>query len=321
MAMFKELFRSKQRQRYATVKPAHGDTKDEVTGAVDAADGKVGAPPRRSERPKEVPDGLWSKCPGCQSILYEAELAKNLHVCHVCGHHFNVGAMERLTHLLDDLDSFEEWDTHLATVNALGFPEYESKLERARKKTGLDEAVVSGLGRMDGHRVAIGILDFSFFSGSMGSVAGEKLTRLFEHAAEQDVPVIIVSGGGGGARMQEGILSLMQMAKTSQAVERFGRTGRPYISVLTHPTMGGVYASYASLGDYIFAEPGALIGFAGPRIVERTIRQSLPSGFQTSEFALKHGMVDRIVPRKELRPTLVHVLRLHDRQSAYVPSR
>lgn len=310
--MFKDLFRSKQRQRYATVKPPQNDAQSGAAGAGNAAEGKAETAAPRPERQKEVPDGLWSKCPRCQTIHYEAELAKNLYVCHQCDHHFNIGAMERLGQLLDDVESFEQWDTHLETVNALGFPDYEEKLAKAREKTGLDEAVVSGLGRMDDLPVAIGILDFSFFSGSMGSVAGEKLTRLFERAAERDVPVIIVSGGGGGARMQEGILSLMQMAKTSQAVERFGRTGRPYISVLTHPTMGGVYASYASLGDYIFAEPGALIGFAGPRIVERTIRKSLPSGFQTSEFALKNGMVDRIVPRKELRSTLVHLLRLHD---------
>lgn len=315
--MFKDLFRAKQRQRYATVKPAHGDPKDEPGAdpqAGTAGDGRGAAAVHQPKQIKEVPDGIWTKCPGCQTILYHGELAKHLHVCHHCGHHFNVGAVERLEQILDDVDAFEEWDTHLATVNALGFPDYEDKLARAQEKTGLDEAVVSGLGTIDGRPVAIGILDFSFFSGSMGSVAGEKLTRLFERAMERDVPVLVVSGGGGGARMQEGILSLMQMAKTSQAVERFGRIGRPYISVLTNPTMGGVYASYASLGDYIFAEPGALIGFAGPRIVERTIRQSLPSGFQTSEFALKNGMVDRIVERKELRPVLVHVLRLHDKQ-------
>ncbi|MFS8581510.1 MAG: acetyl-CoA carboxylase, carboxyltransferase subunit beta [Limnochordales bacterium] len=307
--MFKDLFRSKQRQRYAKVKPP-GETKPDAG----AAAGVGAAPLQRPERPREVPDGIWTKCPGCQTIHYEGELAKHLYVCTQCGHHFTVGAVERLAQLLDDPEAFEEWDTNLATVNALGFPDYEAKLARAREKTGLDEAVVSGVGCMGGYPVAIGILDFNFFTGSMGSVAGEKLTRLFERAAERDVPVIVVSGGGGGARMQEGILSLMQMAKTSQAVERFGRTGRPYISVLTHPTMGGVYASYASLGDYIFAEPGALIGFAGPRIVERTIRQALPSGFQTSEFALRNGMVDRIVPRKELRDTLIRVLRLHEKR-------
>jgi len=294
MPVFKDLFRSKS--RYATVKPAQGD----------------GEPARtQAARPKEVPDGLWVKCPGCQNILYQRELARNLKVCARCGYHFHVGAVERLSQLLDSLDTFEEWDADLRTVNPLGFPGYEEKLARMQAQTGLSEAVVTGEGRLDKHPVAIGVLDFSFFSGSMGSVVGEKLTRLFERALERRIPVIVVSGGGGGARMQEGILSLMQMAKTSQAVERFGESRQPYISVLTNPTMGGVYASFASLGDYILAEPGALIGFAGPRIVERTIRQSLPSGFQTSEFALKNGMVDMIVERKDLRPTLARILRLH----------
>lgn len=309
MARLKDLFRSKQ--RYATVRPSQGGQ-----GVADLSAGAgpgAGTGTLRPERMKEVPDGLWTKCPNCQNIFFDAELAKHLYVCPQCGHHMTIGAKERLRQLLDDVDTFEPWDEHLETVNALGFPGYEEKLAKAQEKTGLREAFLGGLGRMDGKPVAIGVLDFNFFSGSMGSVVGEKVTRLFERAAQRDVPVVIVSGGGGGARMQEGILSLMQMAKTSQAVERFGRTGRPYISVLTHPTMGGVYASFASLGDYIFAEPGALIGFAGPRIVERTIRQPLPAGFQTAEYALKNGMVDRIVPRKELRPTIIHVLRLHER--------
>lgn len=298
MAMFKDLFRGKR--KYATVKTVQSE-------------GEGGKAAVQAGRPKEVPDGVWSKCPNCQAILYQQELAKNLFVCDECGHHLHVNAHARLEQLLDDVDSFVEWDTHLVTVNALDFPEYEHKLQIAQERTGLDEAVVTGVGNIDGRPVAVGVLDFSFFSGSMGSVAGEKLTRLFEHGMEAADAAIIVSGGGGGARMQEGILSLMQMAKTSQAVERFGRVGKPYISILTNPTMGGVYASFASLGDYIFAEPGALIGFAGPRIVERTIRQVLPSGFQTSEFALKNGMVDRIVDRKNLRPVLEQVLRLHRR--------
>lgn len=296
MAMFKDLFRSKQ--KYATVRTVPAEGKGEQSDL-------------REPRPKEVPDGIWTKCPSCQAIIYQQELAKNLFVCQQCGHHLHVSAFDRLAQLLDDVDSFVEWDDHLATVNPLNFPDYEQKLQIAQERTGLDEAVVTGLGTIVGRPVAIGVLDFSFFSGSMGSVAGEKLTRLFEKAIEEADAAIVVSGGGGGARMQEGILSLMQMAKTSQAVERLGRAGKPYISVLTNPTMGGVYASFASLGDYIFAEPGALIGFAGPRIVERTIRQPLPSGFQTSEYALKNGMVDRIVERKDLRPVLEHVLRLH----------
>lgn len=292
MSMFKDLFRSKQ--KYATVRSVQGEDGED-----------------RRAQPREVPDGVWTKCPRCQAMLYQQELIKNYYVCEECGHYLNVTAHTRLEQLLDDADKFVQWDDNLATVNALGFPEYEDKLKIARERTGMDEAVITGLGTVEGRPVALGILDFSFFSGSMGSVAGEKLTRLFERGAKEADMVVVVSGGGGGARMQEGILSLMQMAKTSQAVERFGHSGKPYVSILTHPTMGGVYASFASLGDYIFAEPGALIGFAGPRIVERTIRQALPSGFQTSEFALKNGMVDRIVERKDLRPMLAHVLRLH----------
>lgn len=295
MAMFKDLFRGKQ--RYATVRSVQGEDTD-----------AKGAKPRE---PLEVPDGVWTKCPGCQAMLYQQELIKNYYVCGECGHYFNVEAHARLEQLLDDATAFVEWDDHLVTINPLGFPEYEEKLHIAQERTGMDEAVITGLGTIDGRPVAIGILDFSFFSGSMGSVAGEKLTRLFERGSAEADMVVVVSGGGGGARMQEGILSLMQMAKTSQAVELCGQAGKPYVSVLTNPTMGGVYASFASLGDYIFAEPGALVGFAGPRIVERTIRQALPSGFQTSEFALKNGMVDRIVERKNLRPMLEHLLRLH----------
>lgn len=295
MAMFKDLFRGKQ--KYATVRSVQGEDEEARETA-----------PRE---PLEVPDGVWTKCPRCQAMLYQQELANNHHICDECDHYLNVDAASRLEQLLDDVQRFVEWDEDLATINPLGFPEYEEKLQIAQERTGMDEAVITGLGTIAERPVAVGILDFSFFSGSMGSVAGEKLTRLFERGAEEADMVVVVSGGGGGARMQEGILSLMQMAKTSQAVERFGHSGKPYVSILTNPTMGGVYASFASLGDYIFAEPGALIGFAGPRIVERTIRQALPRGFQTSEFALENGMVDRIVERKNLRPMLEHVLRLH----------
>ena len=313
MPVFRDLFRSKS--RYATVKPAQGEAEasraETARSETFRQDGARREPRPEPARPKEVPDGLWTKCPGCHSILYQGDLARHLNVCDRCGHHFHVGAQERLSQLLDDVEAFEEWDADLVSVNPLGFPGYEEKLARMQAQTGLTEAVVTGAGRLQGFPVAVGVLDFSFFSGSMGSVVGEKLARLFERAAERRLPVVVVSGGGGGARMQEGILSLMQMAKTSQAVELFGRCGRPYISVLTNPTMGGVYASFASLGDYILAEPGALIGFAGPRIVERTIRQSLPSGFQTAEFALKHGMVDAVVERKDLKPTLARILRLH----------
>lgn len=292
--MFKDLFRGKP--RYVTVRP---DQTQEKEGDSQEA-------PRR----KEIPDGLWTKCANCQAILYNKELRQSLFVCGKCGYHFRMGAWDRLALLLD-ADTFSEWDSHLVSVNPLGFPGYEEKIERSQERTRLKEAILTGQGRMDGIPVAIGILDFGFMSGSMGSVVGEKICRLFDRALEQSLPVILVSGGGGGARMQEGILSLMQMAKTCQAVDRFAQGRKPYISVLTDPTMGGVYASFASLGDIVLAEPGALIGFAGPRIVQRTIRQPLPPGFQSSEFALENGMIDRIVHRKELRPTLVRLLRMH----------
>ena len=292
--MFKDLFRGKS--RYVTVR----------------ADKPGLQPPPLHESPrrKEIPDGLWTKCDRCSAILYNKELRQALFVCGKCGYHFRIGAWERLAQLADP-DTFEEWDRGLTSVNPLGFPGYEEKLERSQQRTKLTEAVLTGRAKMEGIPVAIGILDFGFMSGSMGSVVGEKICRLFDRAREELLPVVLISGGGGGARMQEGILSLMQMAKTAQAIERYSAARRPYISVLTDPTMGGVYASFASLGNIILAEPGALIGFAGPRIVERTIRQPLPSGFQSAEFALEHGMLDGIVPRKELRSTLVKLLRVH----------
>lgn len=201
----------------------------------------------------------------------------------------------------------------LYSADPLGFPGYEQKITKAQELTGLDDAVLIGYAEIDGCPVVLAIIDFSFIGGSMGSVVGEQLTRGFEKALEERLPVIIFSGGGGGARMHEGIFSLMQMAKTAQAVGRHSRAGLLYISVLTHPTMGGIYASFASLGDIIMAEPGALIGFAGPRIVEETTKQKLPEGFQTSEFALEHGMIDMIVARDEMRSTLSRLLRYHVR--------
>lgn len=296
-SLLKDLFRGKS--RYVTVPARRVRTPGTGDGAL-----------QESPRKKEIPDGLWTKCRECGAILYNKELKAAHYVCMKCGHHFRVGAWERLAQLTDP-DSFVEWDTSLRSENPLDFPGYEEKVASSQKRTELEEAVLTGRATMDGIPVAIGILDFGFMSGSMGSVVGEKVARLFDRALEQSLPVIIVSGGGGGARMQEGILSLMQMAKTCQAVERFSSGTKPYISVLTDPTMGGVYASFAALGNVVIAEPKALIGFAGPRIVERTIRQPLPPNFQTSEFALENGMIDCLVPRPELRSTLVRLLRLH----------
>lgn len=268
--------------------------------------------PARAPAPREAPDGLWSKCSGCGAILYAKELSKNYGVCPRCSYHHRLGARERLKLVLDDLQAFEPFDTDLASVNPLGFPGYEEKMAKSRSTTGLDEAVVTGRGTMGGRPVVVGAIDFGFMGGSMGSVVGERIARAFERAAELGLPVVVFSAGGGGARMQEGILSLMQMVKTAQAVAEHSRRGLLYVSVLTDPTMGGIYASFASLADVVVAEPGALIGFAGPRVVEETIRQKLPSGFQSAEFALQHGMIDLIVDRRQMKSTLVRLLALHE---------
>ncbi|HEY8486490.1 MAG TPA: acetyl-CoA carboxylase, carboxyltransferase subunit beta [Limnochordales bacterium] len=294
--MLKDLFRGKP--RYATVRPP-------------SREGPAGPPAEAPPARREAPDGLWTKCSGCRAILYSKELARSLRVCPRCGYHFRIGAWQRLAQVLDDVESFELFDVELASANPLGFPGYEEKVARSRQATGLDEAAITGRGSIGEHPVVVGVIDFAFMGGSMGSVVGERITRAFERASELGLPVVLFSAGGGGARMHEGILSLMQMVKTSQAVARHSRRGLLYISVLTDPTMGGIYASFASLADIIIAEPGALIGFAGPRVVEETIRQKLPPGFQSAEFALEHGMIDLIVDRRQLRSTLVRLLSLH----------
>lgn len=257
-------------------------------------------------RKKSIPAGLWTKCPSCQQVMFTKTLRENHSVCSKCNFHFILGAWERIE-LLTDPKTFKEAETHLDTLDPLqfkGVKPYLEKLKQDQKKTGLREACVVGEGAIFGRTVALGVTDSRFIMGSMGSVVGEKITRLIERAVETKLPLIIVSGSGGGARMYEGVLSLMQMAKASAALARYRKTKLPYLSVLTNPTMGGVMASFASLGDIILAEPGALIGFAGPRVIEQTIRQKLPSDFQTSEFMLEHGLVDRVVERKELKHTL-----------------
>lgn len=290
--MLKDLFRG--RPRYATINPTPSDGRDRPAPTA----------------PREAPDGLWLKCEGCETILYRKELQQHFQICPKCGYHFRIGGWERLEQLADE-GSFTVWEDHLTSVDPLGFPGYAEKVTKAQARTGLSEAVIVGRAAIEELPVALGIFDFNFVGGSMGSVVGERLTRLFERAEEERLPVVIVSAGGGGARMQEGILSLMQMAKTSQAVARYRRCRMPYISVLTDPTMGGVYASFASLGDVIIAEPGARIGFAGPRIVEETTRQKLPEGFQTAEYALQNGMIDMVVPRPKLREQVAQLIRLH----------
>ena len=248
-------------------------------------------------------------CPACSKAVPRRELVANRYVCPLCGHHYPIGAYYRLSLILDK-GTFRELDGGLASNDPLDFPGYEAKLDQARRRTGMNEGVVTATGRMGGQRVAVGAIDSRFFMGSMSAALGEKVTRLVEFADKYRLPLILFSASGG-ARMQEGILSLMQMAKTSAALERFSQRGGLYISVFTHPTTGGVTASFASLGDIILSEPGALIGFAGPRVIEQTIGEKLPEGFQTAEYLLEHGFLDAIVPRPQLRTTLLQILKLH----------
>lgn len=259
---------------------------------------------------KDVPEGLMTKCPNCQHIYYRKEVEKNLLVCPNCDHHHQMHAWTRIWSLFDE-DSFIEWDKHLLSTNPLEFPSYIEKIESDQKRTGLQEAVVTGKGLINGLPTAFAVMDAGFRMGSMGSVVGEKITRAIENARKEAIPFIIFTASGG-ARMQEGVLSLMQMSKTSIAIERFSSAGGLMISVMTHPTTGGVTASFASLGDYNFAEPHALIGFAGRRIIEQTTREKLPEDFQTAEFLMKHGQIDQIIHRHEMKRVLSTILNMHD---------
>jgi len=263
------------------------------------------------DRPKRgVPGGLFKLCPSCKNTIFVKESEQKLYCCPQCSHHFTMPAAARIASLLDE-GSFEEWCTDLRSVDPIGFVDrkpYSSRLNDEMEKTGLTEAAVVGKGFIRGRPVVLGITDFNFMAGSMGSVVGEKLTYAVEQATELKLPLIIVSGSGGGARMQEAILSLMQMAKISAALARFDDAKGLYISVLTNPTMGGAAASFATLGDIILAEPKAMIGFAGKRTIWNTVRIELPEGFQTSEFLLEHGFVDRIVPRSELRTEIARLI-------------
>lgn len=258
---------------------------------------------------QDVPDGIMIKCPSCKKIMYSKELTKNLKVCLECGYHHPMNARERLDSFIDE-GTFEEFDHDLVSENPLEFPGYLEKIEQDREKTNLNEAVVTGKGLVDGHKTVVAVMDSTFRMGSMGSVVGEKITRAIEKAYEMSVPFIIFTASGG-ARMQEGVLSLMQMAKTSAALKKLSDQGGLIISVMTHPTTGGVSASFASLGDYNLAEPGALIGFAGRRIIEQTIREELPEDFQTAEFLLKRGQLDAVIPREELKDKIANILDIH----------
>lgn len=281
--MFKELFSKTKKKKYATI-------------------------PSETAK-QDLPEGIMTKCPNCKKIMYTKELVKNLKVCLHCGFHHSMKSFERIASFLDE-GSFEEMNGNIAAKNPLNFPDYLEKLANDRKKSNLNEAVVTGIGEVDGMPVSLAVMDASFRMGSMGSAVGEKITRAIELASEKSIPFIIFTASGG-ARMQEGVLSLMQMAKTSAALKKYSDNGGLTISIMTHPTTGGVSASFASLGDYNLAEPGALIGFAGRRIIEQTIREELPEDFQTAEFLFKHGQLDAVIPRLELKEKIANILHLH----------
>lgn len=265
--------------------------------------------PLKAQDRRDVPSDVFDKCPGCGEILYRERLAQNLHVCPTCSHHLRISA-DAYVSMLTDAGSFEELNDELRAYDSLGFRDLKPYSERiaAAEAKGKTEAVITGTGQLDGIDIALAVMDFDYIGGSMGSVVGEKIARVGRVALERGVPFIIVSASGG-ARMQEGIYSLMQMAKTSAVLARLHEAAIPFISVLTHPTTGGVVASYGMLGDVNIAEPEALIGFAGPRVLEETIKQALPEGFQRSEFLLEHGMIDRVVDRREIRDTIALLLR------------
>ncbi|WP_425802554.1 acetyl-CoA carboxylase, carboxyltransferase subunit beta [Desulfitobacterium sp. Sab5] len=302
--MFKDIFR---KPKYVTLP---------ITSPTDKPSEHLKAKP--SENPsnrKELPDGLWVKCPKCGEVLFNKDLSENSRVCTTCHYHFRISAKERLE-LLVDPGSFEEWDNELQSNDPLEFPGYTAKLSEAENKSNLNESVLTGKAKIEELSVVLAINDGNFMMGSMGSVTGEKIARAIERAIELRLPVIIFSTSGG-ARMQEGILSLYQMAKTSAALERLSENRLLYISVLTDPTFGGVTASYASLGDIQISEPGALIGFTGPRIIKQTMRQELPPGAQTAEFNQDHGLIDLIVDRTQMRSVLARLLRYHQEGADY----
>ena len=264
----------------------------------------------------QMPEGLWTKCKNCEEIIYSKEIERNLNVCPKCDYHFRISARDRISLIIDE-DTFVETDPDMTSLDFLKFKDskkYSDRIKAALKKSGGGDAVITGSGLMNGQEVVVAVFDFGFLGGSMGSVVGEKITRAIELGLEKQAPVLVFSSSGG-ARMQESILSLMQMAKSSAALAKLKKAGIPFISVLTDPTTGGVTASFAMLGDLNIAEPKALIGFAGPRVIEQTIRQKLPEGFQRSEYLLEHGMVDMIVTRQEMKAKLSQVLRVFTKQA------
>lgn len=296
--MFEGLFK---KTKYITV--------SQNPNSNDGAAVNVNSDETLEEQKPNIPNGMWIKCEKCCKAVYKKDLEKHNLVCPTCGTHFRMSARERIALIIDE-ESFEEFDKDMISKNPLSFPGYEKKLQSLKENTELNEAVITGKCTIDGNEVIIGVMDSNFMMGSMGSVVGEKLTRAVERALEERLPVVIFTASGG-ARMQEGIFSLMQMAKVSAALAKFSDEGLLYIPVLTDPTTGGVTASFAMLGDIILAEPGTLIGFAGKRVIEQTIKQSLPEGFQSAEFLLEHGFIDAVVPREKLRETLAKLLQLH----------
>lgn len=263
----------------------------------------------QTSKKREMPEGLWQKCPNCGEVIHNLELVQNLKVCPKCDHHFTLSAKERIANIIDS-STFTEFDANMLSVDILNFKgvaTYTDRLKSYQEKTGLKDAVLTGFGALEGRNVAIAVMDFNFLAATMGSVVGEKVTRLIERGTKDKRPVIIVAASGG-ARMYEGMLSLMQMAKTSGALARHAAAGLPFISILTHPTTAGVMASFASLGDLILAEPKCMIGFAGPRVIRETTHQDLPPGFQTAEFLQQRGFIDKIVHRKQLRSMLDSML-------------
>jgi acetyl-CoA carboxylase carboxyl transferase beta subunit len=281
------------------------ENSDEVT---DSAEAVISDEKESAEKPS-VPEGMFIKCPKCRSVVYTKDIEDNLHICPKCGHYHRIGAYERISMVVDE-DTFEEWDSVMEHPNPLDYPGYSEKLELLRDEYQMDEAVVCGKGQILGQETVIAVMDARFMMASMGGVVGEKITRAIEKATALSLPVIIFTCSGG-ARMQEGMVSLMQMAKTSAALGLHAKAGLPYFTVVTDPTTGGVSASFATLGDVILAEPDALIGFAGQRVIEQTIGQKLPKGFQRAEFALEHGQIDMIVERKDLKQTLADLIVMH----------
>jgi len=287
-----------------TAEPAVTPPPADVENAIKKTPVSVGG-----SRKREIPQGLWTKCPSCEEMIFDRELEENLKVCPHCSHHFPTTAWARIESLTET-DSFQEHDSQMTSVDTLEFTgtaAYAEKLDKHRAKTGLKDAVITGVGRMGAHQVALGVMDFNFLGGSMGSVVGEKITRIIETATQSRLPAVIISSSGG-ARMYEGMFSLMQLAKTSAAIAYHGRQGLPYLSILTHPTTAGVMASYASLGDLIISEPEAMIGFAGPRVIKDTTQSELPEGFQTAEFLMERGLIDSIICRTQMKPRLTEYL-------------